>query len=151
MKRPVIGITAALDEEIGSHVHIRNNYLRAVELAGGLPLVISCSLGTGLIPDILMKIDGLLFSGGGDIDPSFYGDVLLPETRRIDAERDRFETELFEKAYAKDLPILGICRGIQLINTAMGETLWQDVPTYYKGNTGTEHYQTLPGGRKRSI
>lgn len=75
------------------------------------------------------RVDGLLLSGGVDIDPQSYGDALVNERWRGQLDRDRFELALFREALAQKLPILGVCRGMQFINVAYGGTLWQDIPS----------------------
>ena len=114
-------------------------YVRAVEAAGGIPLVFPPQQDVEALCDI---VDGVLFSGGADIDPSRYGDETVHEaTYGVDAERDSFELDLFRAATARDLPILGICRGIQVVNVALGGTLIQDLPSQHHGAAEFGHRQ----------
>ena len=103
------------------------NYSEAVALAGGVPLMVA-NLDPELAEGCLEGIDGVLFTGGGDIDPSFFGREPEPQLGRVDLERDEFELALYRAARARGLPILGVCRGIQLINVAEGGTLHQHLP-----------------------
>lgn len=130
-KAPVIGITAGLmldpqEHEIVVRHRVSANYSEAVRAAGGLPIILPPQEDT--IPEILDLVDGLIFSGGADIDPALYGETEVhPTTYDISAERDRFEIDLLNAAVARDLPILCICRGVQVLNVALGGTLIQDI------------------------
>lgn len=130
-KLPVIGITAGLmadQQDFGTIMRHRvsTNYSDAVLAAGGLPIIVPPQDGT--IDAILDLVDGLIFSGGADIDPARYGETdVHPATYGISDERDRFELDLLEAAVARDLPVLCICRGIQVLNVALGGTLVQDI------------------------
>lgn len=115
-------------------------YVRAVEKAGGIPLILPPQRDA--VAALLRIIDGLLLSGGPDIDPARYGDrEVHPATYGIDPERDQFEIDLFDGAVAIDMPVLGICRGIQVINVALGGTLVQDVATEHPGASEVGHRQ----------
>jgi putative glutamine amidotransferase len=130
-KTPVIGITAGLiteEQDYGTVTRHRvsADYTRAVRAAGGLPIILPPQDGT--IDTILDLVDGLIFSGGADIDPSLYGDdEIHPATYDISAERDRFEIDLMNGAVERDLPVLCICRGIQVLNVALGGSLVQHI------------------------
>jgi putative glutamine amidotransferase len=104
------------------------NYSDAVALAGGLPFMVS-NLSPALAEAYCECADGVLFSGGGDVEPRLYGEQPHPRLGEVEHERDRFELALYRAARARGLPILGICRGIQLINVAEGGTLHQDLPS----------------------
>lgn len=108
-------------------------YLRAVVTAGGVPLVLSPLMGASLAGRALEGMDGVILTGGEDIDPSWYGHSPSPLLSPPSQDRDLFELALFGVARQRELPILGICRGIQLINVALGGTLFQDLPTERKG------------------
>lgn len=131
--KPLIGITPtpSLDEQPHGRFRryvLNEDYAVAIETAGGVPIVLPPQ--TEAIEQLLGTIDGLLLSGGADVDPARYGDPAVhPATYGVDEERDRFEFELFHGAVQADRPILGICRGIQVMNVALGGTLVQDVPS----------------------
>ncbi len=108
-------------------------YVRALLAAGGVPLVLSPLVGASLAGAALDGCDGLLLTGGEDIDPSWYGADPSPLLSPPSQERDLFELALFAVARQRGLPILGICRGIQLINVALGGTLFQDLPSERPG------------------
>lgn len=100
-------------------------YVRAVERAGGIPVILPVT-APGAVRDALRIAQGVLLTGGTDVQPSLYGAPEDP-TRTVDPPRDAFEMALFEQTVASDRPLLAVCRGMQLINVAMGGTLLQDV------------------------
>ena len=108
-------------------------YVRALLSAGGVPLILSPLMGASLAASALDGCDGLLLTGGEDVDPSWYGAEPSPHLTPPSQERDLFELALFAVARQRGLPILGVCRGIQLINVALGGTLFQDLPSERPG------------------
>jgi putative glutamine amidotransferase len=108
-------------------------YVRSVLGAGGVPIILSPILGPSYAARALDGADGLLLTGGEDIHPAWYGAVPSPHLYPPSRERDLFELALFATARQRELPILGICRGIQLINVALGGTLYQDLPSERPG------------------
>ena len=137
MTRPVIGICAALERARWSvwdqeAILLPRNYVDAVQDAGGLALMLPPDPRLTEEPDeILERIDGLMLAGGADVDPSCYGQDAEPETIGTVPERDRFEIALVSEAIERDMPVLGICRGMQLINVALVGTLLQHLPGHY--------------------
>jgi putative glutamine amidotransferase len=132
---PVIGICAAV-ERVSWGVWneyevtlVPRSYVRAVQRAGGLGIVLPPDDAAAESPDLLLdRIDALILAGGADLDPSSYGAEPHPETRGSWPDRDRFELALARRALARDLPLLGICRGMQLLNVALGGSLDQHLP-----------------------
>jgi len=122
---PLIGITCSYDDDVKKFT-LGNDYVQAIQAAGGLPVVIP-HRSDEQAAIILSKLDGLLLSGGGDIDPDYFGQELLPENGNIDPLRDSFELKLTRLALERGMPILGICRGMQVINVAAGGSVWQDI------------------------
>ena len=100
-----------------------SDYLESVKRAGGEPRVLSLD-----VPPTLDGLDGVLFTGGGDVDPAHYRDARHPNTNEPDPARDAFELALAKLALAKGTPLLAICRGLQVVNVAAGGTLMQDIP-----------------------
>jgi putative glutamine amidotransferase len=132
---PRIGVSGVVRSWDGAdRTGVNAAYVRSLLAAGGVPLILSPLVAPALAGRALDGIDGLLLTGGEDIDPSWYGahpsPVLSPPSR----ERDLFELALFATARQRELPILGICRGIQLINVALGGTLFQDLPSERPGS-----------------
>jgi putative glutamine amidotransferase len=134
-RKPIIGITPSPMEDTQEHgtftrYAMATTYTEAIEAAGGVPMVIPPQRGN--IDEIISIIDGLLLSGGADIDPARYGDEELhPSTYGVNPLRDELEIDLARAAVARSIPTLCICRGIQVLNVALGGTLIQDVPDQY--------------------
>jgi putative glutamine amidotransferase len=103
-------------------------YLAAVRAAGGLPVVLAPLATPEEIAATLDAVDGLLFTGGRDVDPRHFGEAVLNETVELEPDRDAFELPLIRGALARDLPVLAVCRGCQVLNVALGGSLWQDLP-----------------------
>jgi putative glutamine amidotransferase len=114
-------------------------YVRAVQLAGGRPLLVPPSLDA--IEETLDGLDGLVFSGGSDLDPELYGQEPHPETNGIVPERDQAEIALLRAALERDMPVLAICRGSQVLNVALGGDLVQHLPEVI----GDEKHKHTPG------
>ena len=108
---------------------VNSAYLRSVLDAGAVPVILPPAIGAARATGVLEGIDALLLTGGEDLDPAWYGASPSPALGDVDRERDLFELALFASARQRGLPILGICRGIQLVNVALGGTLWQDLPS----------------------
>jgi putative glutamine amidotransferase len=138
--KPIIGITPSAQLDTLAHGTFMRYcmsapYVRAVETAGGVPIILPPQRDS-------IVIDGLLLSGGPDVDPARYGDDYVhPATYGIDLDRDQFEIDLFDAALARGIPIFGICRGIQVMNVALGGTLIQDVSTEHPGAAEVGHRQ----------
>ena len=108
-------------------------YIEAVRAAGGMPILLPQRANVDEIKTLVGRLDGLLLPGGGDIEPARYGEETLPACGSIDVERDALELELARQAVEQGLPLLAICRGVQVLNVALGGTLWQDLPTQAPG------------------
>ena len=144
MGRPLIGITSYAEEARWGVWNVPAAltplaYVQAVERAGGRPLLVPPS--TDGIDETLGALDGLLFSGGSDLDPGLYGADAHPETNGIRLERDRAELALLEAALARDMPVLAVCRGSQVLNVARGGDLIQHLPEL----VGDEKHKHTPG------
>ena len=131
MRRPVIGICAAIESAQWAAWEVVVNlspraYSLAVQRAGGLALILPPDDVVAESPDELLDmIDALILAGGSDIDPASYGAKPHPETRGVRPERDRFELALGTRALERDMPVLGICRGMEMLNVIQGGTLNQ--------------------------
>ena len=115
------------------------SYVHAVERAGGRPVLLPPSEDG--VDETLDALDGIIFSGGSDLDPETYGADAHPETTGIVPERDRFELALLQAALARDMPVLAICRGSQVLNVARGGDLVQHLPDV----VGDERHKHTPG------
>jgi putative glutamine amidotransferase len=154
--RPVIGICAAIESaqwaawEVVVNLSPRT-YSLAVQRAGGVALILPPDDVVAESPDELLDlIDALILAGGSDIDPASYGAKPHPETRMTWPERDRFEIALGTRALERDLPVLGVCRGMEMLNVIQGGTLNQHVPglTLHRHTPGvfTDHRVRLEPG-----
>ncbi len=148
---PVIGVTATLKEDLettatrplGKFIRTDFDYVEGVAQAGGVPVVLPPVVGHRDAGDIVGSLDGLLLSGGSDLHPSYYGEEPLPELDIVIPERDEFEVALLKAALRRGIPIFGICRGMQVLNAALGGTLYQDIPSQL-GPEGLRHCQETP-------
>jgi putative glutamine amidotransferase len=141
---PLIGISAYCElAKWGAWerpaVVLPRRYADSVAAAGGIPVLLPPLPG---IEDALGRLDGLILSGGGDIDPAHYHAEPAPETSSVREERDAAEFALFAAAMSRRLPVLGICRGLQVINVALGGTLHQHLPDV----VGHDGHAPVPGG-----
>ena len=147
-ERPVIGICTALARanwgawEEREAALLAVSYIAAIQRAGGLAVMIPPDGEFERAPDAMLDLlDGLILAGGNDIDPACYGADRHPETHHLVPERDRSELALAARAIERDLPVLGICRGMQLINVVYGGTLRQHLPE----ELGHEEHRRTPG------
>jgi len=143
-RRPIVGITtyvtpAAFGVWQVESALVPADYVRAVERAGGRPLLVPPSAAA--IEETLDALDGLIFSGGSDLDPELYGQEAHPETVGVVPERDGAELALLRAALERDLPVLAICRGSQVLNVALGGDLVQHLPEV----VGHEGHKETPG------
>ena len=155
MTRPVVGITIGNSREAEIFA-LRDDYLRAVEKAGALPVVLAPGQPADAA-DLLDRVDALVLSGGADVDPALYGEDRHERLGPLFPERDAFELALAREAVRRDAPMLAICRGHQVLNVATGGTLLQDIPSQMTGaknhDPDTERWEfchdveILPGTR----
>jgi putative glutamine amidotransferase len=140
MPAPLIGITTSrtLNDKGQPMISLMETYVRSVLGVGGLPLLIPLGLPAEFLKQLLDQLDGILFTGGGDIHPEIYGGVQHPRVDTVDEDRDRVELELFKETRRARKPFLGICRGIQLINVASGGTLYEHILDQHP--QAIEHY-----------
>src|SRR5215204_682940 len=135
--KPVIGITPSAQLDTLPHgtflrYCMSAPYVRAVGTARGVATILPPQRDA--VDELIATIDGLLLSGGPDVDPARYGDTYVhPATYGIDPDRDQFEIELFHAALNRGVPVFGICRGIQVMNVALGGTLIQGVSSGHRG------------------
>lgn len=131
-RHPLIGITAGrkvLETGVGELAHFVQPvfYAEAVSAVDGIPVVLPAA--EDRLEDLLSRLDGLILTGGGDIDPRCYGQPAHPITDKVEPTRDEFELGLARFALRTGIPILGVCRGAQVINVAAGGSLIQDIPS----------------------
>jgi putative glutamine amidotransferase len=141
---PLIGVTGHPTETAAGRKVVAANdaYIEAIRLAGGVPVVLPPVYGRPEIVEALAHVDGVLFTGGKDVDPARYGETLLNTKVSPEPERDAFELPLAAEAVERNTPVLAICRGMQVLNVALGGTLWQDIPDQL--SEALPHYQKAP-------
>jgi putative glutamine amidotransferase len=144
MRKPLIGITtyltpAAFGDWEEDAALVPATYVRAVEMAGGRPLLVPPAMDG--VEETLDALDGLLFSGGADLDPELYGQEAHAQTNGIVPERDSAEIALLQAALERDMPVLAVCRGSQVLNVALGGDLVQHLPEV----VGDEKHKHTPG------
>jgi putative glutamine amidotransferase len=142
--RPVVGITTYVTPARWGYWDVEAalvplEYVSAIERAGGRPLLVPPSVEG--VDETLDAVAGLIFSGGSDLDPGLYGQDAHPQTTGIVKERDRAELALLEGALARDMPVLAVCRGSQVLNVALGGDLVQHLPDV----VGDERHKHTPG------
>ena len=128
MKKPLIGVSTLYDSERDSYWMLPG-YMKGIEECGGIPVMLPLTSDTDIISRLAREFDGFLFTGGQDVNPKLYGDPLSSKCGETCCERDEMELALLNEIIALDKPLLGICRGIQFLNAALGGTLYQDLPT----------------------
>jgi putative glutamine amidotransferase len=129
MRRPLIGVTASAVHDNGrERVFINAAYLRAVQRAGGVPVLLPPSFDPATRDVLFDDLAGLLLTGGGDIAPACYGEPAHATVSDVSPERDALELWATREALARRMPVLAICRGLQVLNVALGGTLVQDIP-----------------------
>ncbi len=140
--KPLIGITCSWDQEKG-RIYLSEMYIEAVQAAGGIPLPLAYTGEGDSMAWITGVIGGLVFSGGPDVDPVFIGEDPVPACGEICPDRDAFEIALARAALASNIPILGICRGVQVMNIAAGGDIHQDIGSPPDGRR-IKHFQEAP-------
>ncbi|MDN4594893.1 gamma-glutamyl-gamma-aminobutyrate hydrolase family protein [Polycladomyces subterraneus] len=138
--RPLIGLTMSLREERVQT--LSRDYSDAVRSAGGIPVAIPFCEDPEVVTEMAHRLDGVVLTGGGDIDPSLFGEEPLPGLGEIVPERDRMETALIRLFLEWDKPLLAICRGCQVLNIAVGGDMYQDLYTQREGLL--QHRQRSP-------
>ena len=126
--RPLIGLTISTSvDAYPERAYTNAAYLRAVEQAGGIPILLPPQLSLVARTELWQRLDALVLTGGGDIDPARFGEQRHPTVYDVSASRDELEIDLTQRALAEEVPLLAICRGIQVLNVALGGTLYQDI------------------------
>jgi putative glutamine amidotransferase len=136
---PLVGVSTSEVRSAGDHslvaqgepprteLALGERYLEAVRMAGGMPVILA-PVDPGSIDRLIARLDAVCLSGGPDVHPSAYGTLPHPELGPTEPELDRFEIELARAAVARGIPVLGICRGMQVLNVALGGSLYQHLP-----------------------
>ncbi|SHJ45187.1 gamma-glutamyl-gamma-aminobutyrate hydrolase family protein [Tepidibacter formicigenes] len=137
--KPIIGITTFWENKPRKlYDSVSHNYIKSVYLAGGIPILIPLVEDENTVNSYLNLVDGLILTGGEDVWPLLYGENPNDKIQLICEERDKFEIKLFLKALKLNMPVLGICRGLQVMNVALEGTLYQDINSQIENSLG--HY-----------
>jgi putative glutamine amidotransferase len=132
---PLVGVTTSISvNQIPERAHVNSAYLHAVQQAGGVPVLLPPQLSKSSLERLVRGLDALLLTGGGDMDPVSFGEAPHPTLYEVAPARDALETQVTLIALERQTPLLAICRGIQVLNVALGGSLHQDVAT----DPGTE-------------
>ncbi len=136
MPKSLIGLTTTRTSKTSRTPKFGSNelYTKAISNAEGLPVLIPLNISNDDLDNLINHLDGILFTGGNDIDPRQYGNQPHPKVEGVDKNRDRVEIHLVEKMIQSGKPFMGICRGFQVINVAMGGTLYEHLPEQFPGN-----------------
>lgn len=139
---PLIGVSASLSDGAS---RVSGDYIQAIVKAGGSPVIVPAVTDGEVLRSVVSHLDGLVLVGGADVNPLWYGEEPRQELGEVDPTRDLYELKLIKLATDQNVPILGICRGLQLLNVAFGGSLYQDIPSQRAGNY-IKHNQELPKG-----
>lgn len=140
MKKPIIGLTPQFDYE-KNRIWVSPNYLNAIYAAGGIPIMLPLHTDKESLKIAANVCDGFLFTGGPDISPFRYQEETIAQCGVVVPERDQMEEDLFSIIIDADKPILGICRGVQILNVFLGGTLYQDIPAQFSSPIQLAHSQ----------
>ena len=139
--KPIIGIVPLIDKEKES-LWMLPGYENGIVAAGGIPIMLPLTEDEEMLDRLLGTVQGILLTGGQDVNPLLYGEEPLEQCGEISTERDAMEAKLLGMAIERDVPVLGICRGIQFLNAYLGGTLYQDLPSQHPSET--QHHQCPP-------
>lgn len=142
-EKPLIGVTPFYNCDT-CMTYIKPGYMEAVIEAGGLAVLLPLTRDNEILARFMDEFDGFILSGGPDVDARYYGEPNLPFTGDISPIRDYMEIFIVKKCEERNKPILGICRGIQVMNVALGGTLYQDIPAQIKDREILKHSQDAP-------
>ena len=140
---PLIGISGT--HAAGDATQVGSAYIESVLRAGGVPVVLPINDNTDVLKAMIESIDALIMTGGEDVDPlKNYNESPVPALGEVNPKRDAFDIALIQLAIERGIPLLGICRGHQIINVACGGTLYQDLPSQHKSADLIKHRQQAP-------
>jgi putative glutamine amidotransferase len=139
-REPLVGVTTSITiGQTPERAYVNSAYLHALQQAGGVPVLLPPQLSKASLERLVRGLDALLLTGGGDVDPATFGEAPHPTLYEVAPSRDALETQVTHMALEKRMPLLAICRGIQVLNVALGGSLHQDVAT--EPGTDIQHSQ----------
>ncbi len=150
MNPPLIAVSTSVTvDKYPERAYVNASYLNAVQQAGGVPVPVPPQLRASARAEILKRVHGVLLTGGGDVDPTRFGEARHPTTSEVSTARDALEIDLTRWALDKHVPLLAVCRGLQVLNVALGGSLYQDIPS--EPGSPLDHSQSGLQGRARNI
>lgn len=146
MKKILVTDRYIPSNEMCYYNRLKADYINAINKSKNLPIIVPTSTNLDAVKEYVKIADGIIFTGGEDISPNIYNEDFLPQVKQISVVRDEFEKALFFEALENNIPILGICRGLQLINSLMGGSLYQDIYTQIPGCSNHNHNYDMNHG-----
>lgn len=140
MRKPLIGLTPIHDTD-NHDIKMRPTYLKALKAAGAIPVVMPLEASEEDLKQLAEEFDGFIFTGGPDVHPFLFGEETQAHCGNVSYERDQMELSLLPLILELGKPVLGICRGIQILNIALGGNIWQDIPSQVKQDFPIAHSQ----------
>ena len=150
MNPPLIAVSTSVTiDKYPERAYVNASYLNAIQQAGGVPVPVPPQLAPPARAEILKHVQGVLLTGGGDVDPARFGEAPHPTTSEVSVARDTLEIDLTRWALGKRVPLLAVCRGLQVLNVVLGGSLYQDIPS--EPGSPLDHSQTGLQGKARNI
>ena len=140
MKKPIIGLTPSHDTNTNDLL-IYHTYMRVISACGGIPVILPLEASEADLKQLVSQFDGFLFTGGPDVHPFLFGEETHPKCGNVSSLRDSMEMDLIPLVMEQEKPVLGICRGIQILNIALGGTIYQDLDSQFTCDIPVAHNQ----------